>query len=187
MDKQPELITQQIHFNLCWLTATWAMKKFNGDLCLYEYQSFASGEHPDVLLYHGQRTMLFEIKTDIADFKRDQKKPARKKYKTRWYLSKNSPEDVLHFQTYNPELYYIQSPHLGIRRFYVCPHGLIDPAEVPEGWGLHWVKNGRFFRKKNSCNWRRDIHTELGLSIHAMRKYANSERSNIIIKKWGVE
>ena len=93
----------------------------------------------------------------------------------------------MRFKTEAPELYYVQEPHLGIYRFYVCPHRLIDPVDVPEGWGLYWVKNGRYYHKKSTVKWRRDLHTELGLAVHAFRKYANSERSNILIKRWDDE
>jgi len=174
------------HYDLCQKTAEWAMKKFLGDLCIYEYQSYASAEHPDVLLFKAEKTKLFEVKVSLADFKKDPKKEARTIWKTPWYWSRSTSEDKLQFKLRAPELYYREAPHLGVLRYYVCPAGLIQPEDLPTGWGLYWVKNGKFFKKHSSARWRRDLHTELALAVHASRKYVNTSniRCNVLFKEF---
>lgn len=78
-------------------------------------------EKPDVLVLNSSGvTEIFEIKISHSDFLADAKKEARK------------------------------NPMFGDRRSYVCEWGLIQPEEVPNGWGLYWYKNGKFYQKKNS-------------------------------------
>lgn len=170
------------HFDLCKSTAEWAMKKFNGRVCLYEYQSYATGEFPDVLLFDNFTT-LFEIKMSRADFLNDAKKDSRIKYKNRWRWERHG--DRHKFRTLAPELYYVEKPHLGLYRYYVCPKGVIQPEEVPSGWGLYWVNDGKYYKKVYSGRFKRDIHSELNILAHAFRKYANnSEDVNVLVQKY---
>src|SRR5215472_16243752 len=72
-------------------------------------QSCASGETPDAIGWkRGCHSVLVECKISRADFLIDQGKPFRRK----------------------------PSSGMGCERFYLTPTGLIDPKELPAGWGL---------------------------------------------------
>src|SRR5499425_2294405 len=72
-------------------------------------QSCASGETPDAIGWkRGCHSVLVECKISRADFLIDREKPFR------------------------CEAEY----GMGCERFYFAPAGLIQPSEVPEGWGL---------------------------------------------------
>ena len=174
------------HADLCKATA----ERFARDswLALWEYQSFASGEFPDVLLFGNGSTTLFEIKMSRADFLADAKKEARRKWKPRGYVRYETDwqtqKPLLLWIAQSPELYYIQAPHLGARRFFVCEAGLIKPEELPAGWGLYWFKDGRFFKKRDSGKFRPDVHTERNIVAHAFRRYASGDPTGIIVNTY---
>lgn len=179
------------HFDLCKVTAERFIKDFQ--VAVYEYQSFASGEFPDVLCFKGGTTSLFEIKVSRSDFLADSKKESRRKWKPKVGLYSVSArfetesKAMYELRASNPELFFIEAPHLGRHRYYVCPWGMIEPKEVPESWGLYWyrAKDGRFFHKKRSGNFRRNIHAELSILSHAMRKYASEgPQTNILINTY---
>lgn len=65
-----------------------------------------SREQPDVIGFRELCSAVIECKVSRADFKADAKKPER------------------------------STGGLGTYRFYLCPEGLIDPAELPPRWGL---------------------------------------------------
>lgn len=84
----------------------------------------------------------------------------------------------------NPELYYIEKPHLGNKRYYVCEKGLILPKEIPNGWGLYWYNNGRFCLKKESGKFKVNMYDERNIAVHAIKKIANGNSSNIIVNDY---
>jgi len=161
-EKMDQRLRDNPHFALCKLTAEKLGKMC--DVTLYEYGSYASYEHPDVLCYHGSLTNLYEIKMSRADFRADFKKPHRQSGPT-------------------PRFQY---PHLGVYRYYVCPEGLIQPDELPTGWGLYWVNEKRFIKKRTSATFKRCYRTELSLLTHAMRTYVNGgfNKELIIVKPY---
>ena len=67
-----------------------------------------AGEQPDAIGWRYGLTLLCEAKVSRADFLADRKKPWRAR----------------------PEL------GMGDWRFYVAPAGMLQPDEIPEGWGL---------------------------------------------------
>ncbi len=71
-----------------------------------ELRCFGSREQPDVLGFRSNCSMLIEVKTSRADFLADRKKPER------------------------------AAGGLGLYRFYLCPEGLLQVADLPAGWGL---------------------------------------------------
>ncbi len=170
------------HHELCRKTA----KRFFKDskVVLYDYQSFATSEFPDVLCFKNDHTELYEIKVDRSDFLADQNKECRIKYKNRGYFYHVNGEEKTRWQTLAPDLMYIEKPHLGKYRYYVCPVNLISIEELPDGWGLYWYKNGRFYEKKNSGKWQRNIHEEIAVLTHAMRKYASGDGENVLINTY---
>ena len=166
------------HSELCEITARRFVK--HAWLALWEYQSYASGEFPDVLTFSGGGTVLYEIKMSRADFLADAKKDARKKWRPKGYLGYSGTDHVPAWIQQRPELFYIEKPHLGARRFFVCETGLIGPEELPEGWGLYWYRGGKFMRKRDSKLWRVDMRTERDLAAHALRRYASGDSTGII-------
>ncbi|MBL8968242.1 MAG: hypothetical protein JNG85_14645 [Spirochaetaceae bacterium] len=174
------------HSELCLATAEHFAKK--AWLALWEYQSFSSGEFPDVLLFGRDDTVLFEIKMSRADFLADTKKDARKKWKPRGYVRYETDwktqKPLLNWIAQSPELYYIEAPHLGARRYFVCESGLIKPEELPAGWGLYWYKGGKFYQKRESGKFRANIRDERNLAVHAFRRCASGDSTGIIINSY---
>lgn len=68
-------------------------------------------EKPDVIGWRNGKSILIECKASRADFLTD----AKKKFRA------------------NPDL------GMGDYRFYMCPPGIINIEDLPEGWGLLWV------------------------------------------------
>jgi hypothetical protein len=76
-------------------------------------------ETPDVIGWYDGLSFLIECKASRADFLADKNKSFR----------------------INPE------EGMGDWRFYMCPEGLIQPEDLPDGWGLIWVKGNRVVNK----------------------------------------
>ena len=79
-----------------------------------------SYETPDAIGFRQGGSILIECKTSRADFLSDKKKIFRA----------------------NPYM------GVGLFRFYMCPDGLIKPTELPEKWGLLYVKETGKVSKK---------------------------------------
>src|SRR4051794_14342069 len=69
--------------------------------------STSAGEIPDAIGWYGRNSILVECKISRGDFFADKDKPSRRAERV-----------------------------LGGKRFYLTPKGLVEPEEVPEGWGL---------------------------------------------------
>jgi len=180
------------HSELCLAVA----KRFNKKVALYEYQSFVSGfEHPDVLIFTEDHTELFEIKTSLSDFKKDQYKECRKKYRLQYwaYHLPVKPCDMmkenvkLKLDKGHLDIVLIEREHLGNYRYFVCPWGVIPIEKIPEGWGLYYYKGGKFFLKKQSERFRSNLRTEINLATHALRRYASGDNTGILIKTYHVQ
>lgn len=180
------------HFDLCKITAMWALKKAN--VCLFEYQSYATSEFPDVLSYKNNITILYEIKVNKQDFLKDFCKDSRQvlrdktiKIKRKKYFSGVTDKNGKfykadnYYKTYEKKIK--QYPHLGKYRYYVCPARLIDSSEV-KYFGLYWYKNNKFYLKKESEIFRNNIYSEQRLLIHALRKKRNMDNDRIIVKEY---
>jgi hypothetical protein len=186
------------HSELCLLTA----KRFNKKVALYEYKSFASYEEPDVLVFDSSNTSLYEIKISRQDFKADQKKECRIKYKPHYSLilmerhindaiaekiiDRNAriKRQFLKLKMEHMDIFYKEASHLGKRRYYVCLEGLILIDELPEGWGLYYVKGEKFYLQRKSEKFRSNVHTEKDLLVHALRRYASGDTTGIIINTY---
>ena len=191
-------VTEPItHKELCLAVA----KRYNKKVAVFEYKSTVSTEEPDVLIFDFGCSYLFEIKVSLSDFKADLKKECRKKYIVNYYMShihsklmeepeKYSPR--VHRQFFlikrdHPKLIYVEPKHLGNKRYYVCPWGLIPVELVPEGWGLLYYRNGKFYEKKKSGTFRTNYMTEQNLLVHAFRRYASGDNTGIIVNTYGGE
>lgn len=175
------------HAELCLKTA----KRFVDKMALYEYKAQICAEEPDVLVYGFTHTVLYEIKMSRSDYLADRKKECRKKYETNiGFVLKNAktaPEvkrAYFRITQWHPELFLKQSPHLGNYRYFVCEHGLINPDELPEGWGLYWFKGGKFYEKKGSAKFRSNLKVENNLAVHAMRRFASGDKTGILVNTY---
>jgi len=96
------------HVELVGKAVEWLRKRYRCGVILSE-QACSSGEVPDVIGWKGKcRSVLIECKVSRADFLADRSKPWRA----------NSDLGV------------------GCERFYLVPAGLVEPSELPAGWGL---------------------------------------------------
>lgn len=91
------------------IAARWAWGK--AKVVLPEFVKQGSAEIPDVLAFEGRHSLMIEVKVSRSDFLRDKKKNFR----------------------------YVESKGMGNYRYFCCPHRLIGPLEVPDGWGLIYI------------------------------------------------
>jgi len=177
------------HGELCVAVA----KRYSKKVALYEYKSTASAEEPDVLVFNQDNTILFEIKVSLSDFKRDQYKDCRKKYRCQYWAfhlpinpaAMNEKNVRLKLDKGHIDIRLIEKEHLGNRRYFVCPWGVIPLDKIPEGWGLIYYKAGKFFCQKQSAKFRSDLRTENRLVVHALRRYASGDSTGILINTYG--
>lgn len=78
----------------------------------------STGEQPDALGFRNLASCLIEVKCSRSDFLADRRKRFR----------------------IEPEL------GMGDWRFFMCEPGIITPDDLPHGWGLLHVKNGRVYK-----------------------------------------
>ncbi|GHU75351.1 hypothetical protein FACS189461_1460 [Spirochaetia bacterium] len=191
------------HSELCLKTA----QRFAEKVALYEYKSYVSQEEPDVLAFGFNGTTLFEIKMSLSDFNADKYKDCRVKYRVPYWAkqlcyvtNRHSPtidrlaaeqaekngKKKIQFKCIQgrPEVVLIEREHLGNRRYFVCPDKLIPAEKLPEGWGLYYYKNGKFYLKKESKLFRSNLKKENHLLIHAMRRYGSGDSTGIIINTY---
>ena len=102
-----------------------------------------TGEIPDVIGWKSGISILIEVKTSRSDFLRDKHKPCRR----------NALQGVGH------------------QRYFLCPHGIIQANELPEGWGLIYVKNEKARCVQKSGTHEYSQHNELILLASALSRY----------------
>ncbi len=117
------------HIECVRLAERWLMRKNCKIVIRDDCRVYTSNrEQPDVIGWRSNCSILIECKVSRQDFLADKHKAFR------------------------------EDPSLGMgdHRFYACPPNMIQPEEVPEGWGLLWlyerttkVKAGR----ANNCSW----------------------------------
>lgn len=108
------------HADLCEIAVKWLKRpnSNNGHGChvaVSEMRSGWTGEIPDAIgfrqsgYFPSDGSIVVEVKVSRSDFLADKKKPHR------------------------------LAGGLGNWRYFMCPEGMIQPDELPEGWGLLWV------------------------------------------------
>ena len=155
------------HTELCQLTA----KRFLKDIALIEYKCTVMSEEPDVLVYDSYaRTTLYEIKMSRADYWKDWEKPHR----------------IYKRKSIHKDLEIIDTLYCSIEecRYYVCPADIIQLEDLPEGWGLIWYKNNKFYLKRTSKKCKRNIGLESRLLINALKRVNEGRLDNVIIKAY---
>jgi len=181
------------HYELSKKTAEWQLKKWH--IVIYEYQHTTGGsEYPDVLCYKNGYTELFEIKVDRQDFKKDSGKECRNEYIIKYHPSYKYKRDKLHKILYEsaqwkPTVKELikEHPHLGRRRYYVCPKDLIKPEEIKNGFGLYYFTGKGFRKKKESKQFKSNIYEELSILSHAFRKHASGNGHNVLVNTYDMK
>ena len=155
------------HSELCQLTA----KKFMKEIALIEYKCQMLNEEPDVLVFDSYSdTTLYEIKMSKNDFWKDWNKPFRIYCKSVYHRNR-LVIDTLDYS-------------IGRLRYYVCPADLIQIDELPQGWGLIWYKNNRFYLKKKSELFKNNKGLENRLLINAIKRVNENRKESILIKEY---
>jgi hypothetical protein len=114
-----------------------------------EVSSVHADEQPDVFAVGNDgQTYLIEVKVSRADFLNDRKKPHR------------SNETLL-----------------GNWRWYCAPSGIIEPHEVPPGWGLIQIVNGKLQERLPATHCTNvDHEAEKAILISIMRNVWHGPR-----------
>lgn len=113
-------VKQWTHAELCTIAVKWLKRpnSNNGHGChvaVSEVRSGWTGEIPDAIGFRqsgyaaSDGSVVVEVKVSRSDYLADRKKPHR-----------------------------IEGG-LGNWRYFMCPEGMIQPDELPEGWGLLWI------------------------------------------------
>jgi hypothetical protein len=115
-------------------------------------QACVSGEMPDAIGWkRASHSVLIECKISRADFMADREKPFRQK----------------------------QTLGLGCERFYLAPPRLLDPGELPPGWGLLELRKRKVEVVRHSA---RDLRTPSGLAYEMNLLLASLRRVEIRIE-----
>jgi len=101
-------VTPEIeHDELVQRAFTWLQFSF-GCSVVFKERKASTQEEPDAIGFRGGFSCLIECKASRADFISDKKKSFRR----------------------------TPSEGMGYERFYMAPVGLLEPSEMPDGWGL---------------------------------------------------
>lgn len=115
------------HDHLVGKAIRWLRGTRGCNLARGEVQAFCLGEFPDAVGWdYGKRkigvnaepvSVLVECKVSLGDFYSDQSKRHR------------------------------DGNGVGDERWYLCPKGVIQPDQVPDEWGLLWLRGSRVYRE----------------------------------------
>jgi len=121
-----------------------------GCTVVFKERSTSATETPDAIGFKGGFSYLIECKASRADFLADRKKLFRK----------------------------CLEQGMGYERYYMAPVGLLEPTEIPDGWGLLEV-----YEKPPSCRnrtvkiskkseqfFKRNLNAEVGYLVSAIRR-----------------
>ncbi len=154
-DKTRNGATSTEHGNLIKSAKKWLAGTCGCGFVFTELRSY-SMEIPDAIGFRNHGSILVECKVTRNDFLSDRNKL---------------------FRQY-PEM------GLGMYRFYMCPEGVIEAKDLPERWGLIWVKEndklrvihgpkGNIWSSRSRADFRfpeRDMHGEWQLMYSALRR-----------------
>lgn len=107
------------HADLCRRAEAWLKRQGCGVTIREPFRTHTvNREQPDAIGWRDGLSILVECKVSRSDFHSDKNKPFRS----------------------NP------SKGMGDWRFYLCPPGVIEVSDLPQGWGLLWA-TGKIIRK----------------------------------------
>lgn len=129
------------HSELVKAAQKWLLKTQSCSFALAELVTYLP-EIPDAIGFSHQRSILVECKASRADFLADKKKYFRR----------------------------IPQEGLGDFRYFMVEDGLIKPEEVPQKWGLIYVKNGRCNVKVKAEYLGGNLKSERMLLTSALRR-----------------
>lgn len=143
------------HDELVARAARWLKNTCGCSAVLAEIRSFtASGECPDAVGWRSNYSILVECKVSRGDFLADKDKPFRKQ-----------PEKGV-----------------GVYRFFMCPPGVIEVEDLPDGWGLLYVKGrqvkrvagptGNIWESPSNAGFahKRSQDSEIAMLVSALRR-----------------
>lgn len=158
------------HRELCTVAAKWLRRKgYSNAVAEPPLQAY---ENPDAIGW-GRVTAVIECKTGRADFKRDRKKSFR-----------------------HPNAALLTA--MGDYRWYMAPRGLLNPDDLPDGWGLLEVYGAtRRTREtvKAECFLDRDVRAvrvdmnALAYVANRLMRYDDFDRETLRFRpiQWGAE
>jgi hypothetical protein len=129
------------HSRLVALAAAWLRKRKLCSVVVTEL-THSGPESADAIGFRMGLSWLCECKASRADFLADKKK---------------------HFRRY-------PASGMGTRRFYVCDDGVIEPVDLPEGWGLLVLRDGFLNELRDSEIHECDHRRELELMTSCLRR-----------------
>lgn len=103
-----------IHSELVALGASW-LRRQGFPVVHSELSAIGCREQPDVIGFRAAVSAMLEVKASRSDFLADRDKPERSGARL----------------------------GVGVYRFYLCPPGLIEVAELPPRWGLLYGERGK--------------------------------------------
>lgn len=101
------------HADLVLRAARW-LRNTKGCTVVFTEFTATRAEAPDAIGFQNERSILVECKVSRSDFAAEKNKAARR-----------SPERGM-----------------GAERYYLVPAGLMHARELPEKWGLLWIRDG---------------------------------------------
>ena len=147
------------HAELIELAATWL--KAQGCAVVITDMTHGQSETPDAIGWKGMSSTLCECKASRADFFADKHKSFRR-----------HPEEGM-----------------GQRRYYVTPVGLIQPEELPAGWGLLEVLRGKLKRRVESTGHPRQgrgAGAEISLLLSALRRIGQTCPPGVAVRAYTI-
>lgn len=151
------------HNDLCLVAVRW-LQRNNGaggpgcHVAVSECRSGWTGEIPDAIGFraagHNDGSTVVECKTSRSDFLADQKKAHRK------------------------------VGGLGNWRYFMAPAGMIDPAELPSGWGLLEVnQRGHVKPVAGLASFYREVYEVVEAQAALWRHEADRDREQFLLVK----
>ncbi|CAI1610744.1 adenylosuccinate synthase [Serratia liquefaciens] len=169
------------HNDLNAIAAKWLKRPESGNgpgcqVAMTEVGGLYGGERADAFGYRwgwGGGSVVVESKVSRSDFLADRAKPHRNG----------------------------TTQGMGTYRYYICPEGLIDIHDLPNGWGLLWVnKRGHVKLKAGhvccyralgyrgrelSLFWQHpaDLRFELDMLAHALVRFGDPEETKTLVRE----
>lgn len=152
------------HADLCELAVKWLKRpqSQSGHGChiaLTECRSGWSGEVPDAIGFRAagykDGSVVVEVKVSRADYLADRKKPHRQ-----------------------------PGEGMGNWRYFMCPEGMIQAHELPQGWGLLWVnRRGHIKPIAGPAAFAKGSYTSFEQALDEYHQKADIERERWLLVK----